>query len=372
MSHWPPETWLLAGALLVLLAFHAYMFAPFVFRSATVEPDRDLPVSVVICARNAAHDLQRLIPLLMDQDHHAFEVVVVNDRSDDDTWMVLDELRRRYPDLRPVNIQADEKFSYGKKLALGVGIRAARHPHVLLTDADCTPAGRDWIATMAAGFRNTGPHTRTIVVGNSPYAAAQGVVNVLERYDGSVKTLQYMAFAGSGFPYMGVGRNLAYTSEVFLGAHSRVRGRHLMSGDDDLLINTVATRTNTAVVADPRSFMTTAATTDLATWVRRKRRHYTTASHYRPLHQVLLMLLPLANVALWAALVWLAVRGEWTAFLIGAGIKLAVLMPITIAGLRRLGAGTIAWFALPLEWLFLLLDPLLYASALIVKPERWK
>ncbi|MDX9751351.1 MAG: glycosyltransferase, partial [Flavobacteriales bacterium] len=206
MHFWPPETWLLAGALLVLLLFHAAMFAPFVLRKATVEPDRDLPVSVLICARNAAHDLERLLPLVMDQDHRDFEVVVVNDRSDDETGLLLDQWKRRYPALRPVTIQADEKFSYGKKLALGVGIRAARHPHVLLTDADCTPAGRDWVATMAAGFRSApGAPARTIVVGHSPYAPAPGLVNVLERYDGSVKALQYMAFAGAGFPYMGVG-----------------------------------------------------------------------------------------------------------------------------------------------------------------------
>ena len=32
----------------------------------------------------------------------------------------------------------------------------------------------------------------------------------------------------------------------------------------------------------------------------------------------------------------------------------------------------IVWFALPLEWLFLILDPLLYVSTIFVKPKRWK
>ncbi len=77
----------------------------------------------------------------MQQDHKEFEVVVVNDRSEDDTWEVLQWMKPNYPRLRPVNIQADEKFNYGKKLALGVGVRAAKYPHVLLTDADCLPAG---------------------------------------------------------------------------------------------------------------------------------------------------------------------------------------------------------------------------------------
>ena len=368
MPTWPLETQVMAAALLVLAGYHAFMFVRLAVGRVEVEPDRDRPISVVICARNEARALERLIPVLMDQDHRAFEVVIVNDRSEDDTWEILEWMKPRYPRLRLVNIQADEKFSYGKKIALGVGMRAAKHPHVLLTDADCVPAGRDWIATMAAGFRGG----RSIVIGHSPYAAQPGLANVLERYDGCAKAAQYMSFAMAGLPYMGVGRNLAYTTEVFFNARDARRGNHLMSGDDDLFINAVARKRNTAVVADPRSFMTTAATPDLATWLRRKRRHYTTAAHYRFGHQVLLMLLPLARAVFWVALVLVALRGQWTAFAIGAAIKVGLMLPINMAGLRRLQAGAITWFALPLEWLFLLLDPLLYASTILVKPKRWK
>ena len=90
--------------------------------------------------------------MLMQQDHREFEVVVVNDRSEDDTWELLQLMKPVHPRLRPVNIQADEKFNYGKKLALGVGVRAAKYPNVLLTDADCVPASKDWISLMCAGF----------------------------------------------------------------------------------------------------------------------------------------------------------------------------------------------------------------------------
>ncbi len=368
MSAWTIETYVMVGALLVLLFFHAFMFIRLAVRPVEVEPDRDLPVSVIICARNEAATLKTLIPLLLGQDHRTFELVVVNDRSDDDTWEVLQWMQDAHPLLRPVNIQADEKFNYGKKIALGVGMRAAKYAHVLLTDADCLPAGPDWISTMAAGFRKG----RSIVIGHSPYAIEPGLANVLERYDGYAKAAQYMSFAMAGMPYMGVGRNLGYTREIFFKARSEGRGNHLMSGDDDLFINAVARSGNTAVVADPRSYMTTRATPDLATWVRRKRRHFTTAAHYRLGHQVLLTLLPLARVVFWVVLLLLLLRGHWTAAAIGAFLKIGLMLPITMAGMRKLGADMITWFALPLEWLFLLLDPLLYTSTILVKPKRWK
>ena len=72
------------------------------------------------------------------------------------------------------------------------------------------------------------------------------------------------------------------------------------------------------------------------------------------------------------ALVLLGTKGLWREFAIGAAIKVGLLLPITMAGLRKLGAGALAWAALPLEWLFLLLDPLLYMSTILVKPKRWK
>ena len=357
----------MAGALLVLLFFHLVMFARLAFRKPEVQPDRELPVSVVICARSEARILEELIPLLMQQDHKEFEVVVVNDRSEDDTWEVLQWMKPNFPRLRPVNIQADEKFNYGKKLALGVGVRAAKYPNVLLTDADCLPAGKDWISTMATGFSKG----KQIVIGHSPYAHHPGAANMLERYDGTMKAMQYMAFAMAGFPYMGVGRNLGYTGELFFQVKGPRKHNHLMSGDDDLFINEVARAKNTGVVADPRAFMTTRPTRELSTWFRRKRRHYTTAAHYRLGHQMLLLLLPLARMAFWALLIWFAIQGQWREVSIGLGVELGILLPITMVAMHRLHAGLLIWLAIPLEWLFLLLDPLLYASTILVKPKRW-
>ncbi len=359
---------IMAASLLVLIFFNFYMFARVAFPKPAHEPDRDLPVSVVICARNESHTLKQLVPLMMEQDHREFELVIVNDRSDDDTWEVLQWMKPQYPKLRIVNVSADEKFSYGKKIALGIGVRAAKYPNVLLTDADCVPTSKDWVSLMATGFRSG----KQIVIGNSPYAAHNSFTNILERFDGAQKSMQYMGFALAGLPYMGVGRNLGYSSQVFFSAKGPRRHHHLMSGDDDLLINELARAGNTAVIADPRTFMITKATPDLVTWIRRKRRHYTTAQHYRFIHQVLLILFPLARVVFWAMCIILAIKGMWWELVIGLAVKLLVLLPINMIALHRLKAGVVAWLALPLEWLFLLLDPMLYASTLLVKPKRWK
>jgi glycosyltransferase involved in cell wall biosynthesis len=360
--------YLLALAVLVLAFFHLAIFSRLAFRRQEVEPNRDLPISIVVCGRNESVALQQLIPLLLDQDHKEFELIVVNDRSEDDSWEVLQWMKAEHPRLRPVNIQADEKFSYGKKIALGVGVRSAKYPHVVVTDADCLPVGRDWISLMASGFAGD----RQIVIGHSPYEHRPGLTNLLERFDGFSKAVQYISFAQAGLPYMGVGRNMAFTSDIFFAAKGQHRHRQLMSGDDDLFINEVARAANTAAVADGRSYMTTRATTDLATWFRRKRRHYTTARFYRFGHQLLLTLLPAARLVLWAAIIFLLFAGHFLPAMAGLGVELLVFLPIGMMAMHRLGAGRIIWLSLPLEWLFLLLDPCIYISTLIIKPQRWK
>ncbi len=360
--------YLLAAALLVLGFFHLAVFSRLAFRPQEVEPERGLPVSVIVCGRNESIALQQLIPLLMDQDHEQFELIVVNDRSEDDTWAVLQWLKPQFPLLHPVNIQADEKFSYGKKIALGVGIRSAKYPHVLVTDADCMPTSRDWISIMATGFTDG----KQIVIGHSPYERQDGFTSLLERYDGFNKAVQYISFAQAGFPYMGVGRNLAYTSQVFFGAKGQRKHRQLMSGDDDLFINEVARTKNTTAIADGRSYMTTRATTDMATWILRKRRHYTTAQFYRFGHKLMLTLLPVSRIVMWTAIFYLLFSGHAIAALIGLFIELFIYLPISMLAMRKLGGGRIVWLSLPLEWLFLLLDPCIYLSTLIIKPQRWK
>ena len=46
---------------------------------------------------------------------------------------------------------------------------------------------------------------------------------------------------------------------------------------------------------------------------------------------------------------------------------------VTLLAMHRLGAGPLLLtLALPLEWLFLVLEPLIYVSTLVIKPRRWK
>ncbi|MFM7233036.1 MAG: glycosyltransferase, partial [Flavobacteriales bacterium] len=106
----------------------------------TTEGGQVQPVSIVIAARNEEKNLLENVPKIMAQHHPNFEVIIVNDSSWDDTAEVLKALSLSYPQLHVIHIDEEKQHMQGKKFAITLGIKAAKHDIILLTDADCVPA----------------------------------------------------------------------------------------------------------------------------------------------------------------------------------------------------------------------------------------
>lgn len=235
------------------------------------------PVSVVICAKNEQENLSRFLPCVLEQDYPDFEVIVVNDGSTDSTEDILTLLKSKYPNLQSTFVPNGAKFINSKKFALTLGIRAARHDILLLTDADCRPVSRQWISAMVRDFTDG----TDLVLGYGGYTRENTLLNRLIGYDTLTIAMQYMNLALAGHPYMGVGRNMAYRKSLFdknkgFSSHLNVR-----SGDDDLFVNEAGRGGNTRVEVSPLSFTESVPQTTLHDWLHQKRRHLTAAPHYR-------------------------------------------------------------------------------------------
>ncbi len=245
---------------------------------------RKSPVSIVICAKNEEENLKKNLALVLEQDYPDYEVIVVNDASTDKSDDVLRDLKNMYPHLRTSNINENIHIRRGKKLALTVGIKAARHDWVLLTDADCIPAGKNWLSTMQRGFsKETG-----IVLGYGGYRRTKGLLNLIIRYDAFFIAMQYFGYALAGAPYMGVGRNLAYRRELFFKNKGFATHYELASGDDDLFINEIAGKTATRIEIRKESHTRSEPESTWRDWYFQKKRHLTTGTRYRPLTKFLL------------------------------------------------------------------------------------
>lgn len=330
---------------------------------------QQLPVSVVICAKDESYNLRENLPLILHQDYPVFEVLVVNDGSQDDTSFLLEDLSKDYPQLTHILVNSDLNFFRGKKFPLSIGIKSARYPHLLLTDADCRPASRHWLRRMQSQFSEG----KTIVLGYGAYQTRAGFLHRLIRFETLTTAARYLSWANAGLPYMGVGRNLAYHRDHFYKENGFQKHYGLASGDDDLFINKVATAKNTAIEVDPDAFTVSRPPERLGQWIRQKRRHLTTGGYYRSRHKWLLGLEWLSAVCmyvLFGILIALEVAPIFTASLLT--LRLLSWLFIFRKSMQRLREKDLLLISPLLEVFFLIFNPILVFSNMIHKPRQWR
>jgi glycosyltransferase involved in cell wall biosynthesis len=284
------------SALFIQLVFYLFIFSKPLFFKQKGGKEEKHPVSVIICARNEAKNLKKYLSRVLEQDWPEYEVIVVNDCSTDETEEVLSKFSSKYKHLRTTTIEKDRKFTHGKKLALTVGIKAAKHEWLLLIDADCHPVGKNWIKEMAC--QQTQP--KEIVLGYGGYQNTGGITNNLIRFDTFFIGLQYLSLALAGLPYMGVGRNLSYRKSLFFKNKGFASHYHIHSGDDDLFVNETARAKNTAVQISRDSLTLSEPEKTIGAWFRQKRRHVQTGKRYKFKHKLVLFMEIFSRIVFYA------------------------------------------------------------------------
>ena len=210
------------------------------------------PVSIVICSQNESENLKRFLPSVLEQDYPLYEVIVINDGSTDESDEVLGNLEKQYSHLYRTYIPEGVKHLSRKKLAMTVGMKAAKYDYLLFTEPSCEPFGQNWLGSMSRNFSDE----KTVVLGFSPLSKSKGLKTKFAAYDNLINGLQYLSLALKGQPYRGVGRNMGYKKSHFFEHKGYAKFMHLCTGEDDLFINQIATSGNTAVELSEDSLVT--------------------------------------------------------------------------------------------------------------------
>ncbi len=236
-----------------------------------INNDLELPVSVIIAAKNEADNIASFLPKVLEQDYSNFEVILINDASTDNTKKCVEAMMQKYSNLRLINLSS----STGKKNALKNGIKKAVFPNLLFIDADCCPNTKNWIKIMVNTIQN-----KDIILGFGGFYPTNNLTNKFVIYDTYLIALQYFASAKIGKPYMGVGRNLLYNKQLWVKANGFSSHKDLLSGDDDLFISEVATIDNTDICINKDAHTMSVSAKKIMEYVRQKSRHITTANRY--------------------------------------------------------------------------------------------
>ncbi len=362
------------SAVVVQLLYYIVIYMRVVYRQKkkNVLPLNETPpISVIICARNEQDNLAANLTSILSQEYPFFEVVVVNDCSEDDTEQILAGLKQQYPNLRSTIIKKTGTFINGKKFAATVGIKAAQHEWLLFTDADCKPESPHWLMSMSRHFVDK----KSIVLGYGGYMRQKSYLNKWIRYDTCFIALQYFGFAMAGMPYMGVGRNLAYRKSLFYQHNGFAAHAHILSGDDDLFVDQAATSKNVAVEYSPEAHTRSVPKNTFKEWIWQKSRHITTSKYYKWNHSFWLGLEPVSRVLFWLSFCLLMVQGTLWQYVsvIFLFRTLIFLLIFGMAAIKKFNEHGILWHAV----FFDLAMPFIYSYVFILnrissKHNKWK
>tara|TARA_A100000164_G_scaffold226687_1_gene200964 strand:+ start:148 stop:1239 length:1092 start_codon:yes stop_codon:yes gene_type:complete len=214
-------------------------------------------VSVIIAARNEEENLPYLIDDLINQEYPLgkFEIIIVNDRSNDSTQNILIEASENYSFIKHVKIDKESKEMTPKKYAIEMGIKESKGEIILATDADCR-VGSLWVSSMTYSLI----HKNGIIIGYSEIDDKKGTL--FEKYQ-KIDFLAIIAAnagaAGWNHYWSGTGQNLAYYKKDFLqiGGFEPVKDK--ISGDDMYLVQSISRFKNGYIQIDPNSHVKTKA-----------------------------------------------------------------------------------------------------------------
>jgi len=350
----------------IQLLFYLGVFARLAFYK-DVEEASSNPVSVIICAKNERDNLLAFLPDYLTQDYPVFEVVVVNDSSIDDTQDVLKAFSLQHSHLKIVTVPDTDRFFGSKKFALTLGIKAAKYDQVLLTDADCRPSSNKWIRLMTNYVGK-----KKIILGFGAYQQKKGLLNKLIRFETLYTAMQYLSFALIKLPYMGVGRNLAYHSDLFFNNKGFASHQHILSGDDDLFINEVSNKSNTQIIVNTDAHTISEPKDNFVAWVKQKKRHFTTGTHYRFKHKFMLGALQLSQLLFYMLFIFLMIKIKPFYLILGVFvIRYLVQILVFSFSVKKLGGKDLLVFLPFFEIFFMLFNPLLVISNTIIKNTKW-
>jgi glycosyltransferase involved in cell wall biosynthesis len=360
---WDICFYIFCGIIAIQVFYYLYFFRRLAFYDSPLKDEHmEHPVSVVICARDEAHNLVKSLPGVLVQDYRTtHEIVLVNDNSTDETKYLIDEFKKSFKNINYIELTQEAKMISGKKFPLSMGIKSARHEILLLTDADCVPASEYWIKRMQECYTEG----TEIVLGYGAYHKKKGLLNKLIRFETFHTAIQYLSYALAGIPYMGVGRNLSYKKDVFLRNKGFSSINQIPSGDDDLFINQVARKDNTTICIETDAHTLSEPKTRWSDWMTQKYRHYTTSKYYKGNHKFLLGLYSLTLFWIYPLLAVSIIFYNWWMALAVFGVRFLIQAVVWYKGMKKLNEKDL-W-----PW-FLFFDIWMFFYFIITVPAIWK
>ncbi|MDW8287136.1 MAG: glycosyltransferase, partial [Flammeovirgaceae bacterium] len=282
-------------------------------------------ISVVVPVRNEATTIALLLERLAVQSFRTFEVVIIDDHSNDQTVAIVENLRRTLSYRIELLSLPDERVGCApKKAAITLGVQHANGELIVTTDGDCLPEA-EWLQTIHDFYQQTGAQLISAPVHMSPQTKWIGE---------QLQEIEFALLVGiggatmlAGFPTMCSGANLTFTKTAFLAVNGYKGFDHLASGDDEFLMHKIYRMFPEKVryLKSPKALVRTLPQPTFKTFLQQRKRW---AGKWRAYKHLPSIFLGVGGVVAHVALLLLALIGYLTTNLHWWGILVAIKVVI--------------------------------------------
>ena len=309
------------------------------------QQQREWPgVSVVVYSAGEASALERLLPSILEQEYPGeMEIIVVNDGRNEAVKDCVTLLRNRHRNIYITYTPEESRNLSRKKLSITLGIKAARHEVMVITEERAQLPDKHWLRNMVTPMASD-PSIEIVTGYSTPDHKTDRQRGARYRsFDHAANGVAYLSDALARHPWRGTSFNLAYRKDTFFRNKGFGHSLSLQTGDDDIFVSEVATATNCAVEIAPGSQITVTAPD-----TRRYHRHERTARAFSARHikRRPRMFFGLSSAMMW---LWLILSAgaiaigwpEWWPAAIVAGTACLLWIPVMIvwhSALRALNA----------------------------------
>lgn len=210
------------------------------------------PVSIVLTCHDHAMQLRQTLPKLLTQEYPAdYEIIVVDMHSTDDTKDILEELEYTHPHLHHTHCPSTARDISLHRLALTLGIRAAAHEWVVLSEADCRPSGPQWLLHLMQPCTDD----KDAVLGVMRYDDERGWAARRRQFFHLWQQMRWLPEAMHSAPYRADEACLCYRRSHFMEHQGFAASANLEAGAATLLVNRHVKRGRCDVSLHPQAFV---------------------------------------------------------------------------------------------------------------------
>ncbi|BCS84149.1 MULTISPECIES: glycosyltransferase [Prevotella] len=248
---------IILGIIVILLAIVASLASPFLHRIKIYESennendinDNPIPVSIIIPTHDDSTDLQRNLPAFLNQDYKGdFKIIVIADRNDRETEDLMNRLIPENKNLYATYLPESSRYMSRKKLAITIGVKAAKTDWIIVTDPCCKPLDEKWLSSFTENMK---PGT-DFVMG---YTSLDNNTRKFWRFEHALIANNRLYSAQKGKAWATNCQNIAFHKQQFMNEEGFRGNLQLLRGEYDFLVNKYAKDMNTTVDARRSSWL---------------------------------------------------------------------------------------------------------------------